>query len=584
MAAVFVCDSSVKAQPAQWTYSLPNNIGTATYPGNVVILGTCTGCGGAGSGVTSVGLAAPGIFSVSGSPVTTTGTLTLGLATETANVVWAGPTTGSAATPTFRSLVAADIPSLSYAPLASPSFTGTPLAPTPSTADNTTKIATTAYVQAQGYITSSAVSSVFGRSGAVVAATNDYAFSQISGSLAGSQLPSFSGDCTNSSAALTCTKTSGTAFGYFATGTAASNLTGTLAAAQMPALTGDITTSAGAIATTLATVNSNVGTFQGITVNGKGLVTAASNQGYLTSATAASTYLPLAGGTLSGTLNQNAAGFALSGTVVAAQFTGTGSSPYEFDLQNTSANAAASTDFIVNNDQATNTTHYGDFGINSSGFTGTGSLNIAGATYLYAANGDLVLGTSTANDVHIVVNGGATDALDIANATGAATFSGPITTASLNVTSTTIPVLGVYTSGSNTGALSTQSTKRFSWTSTLFGANSTSGGGIENTTSSATVPTILPLSGTTTAGLGGAASAPALIVGSLSILTAAATAVTVTVPIVRKGYTVGTLPTGVTGAFAYVTDAVTCTFLATLTGGGSAFCPVGYNGTAWVAE
>lgn len=35
--------------------------------------------------------------------------------------------------------------------LASPTFTGTPAAPTPSTSDNTTKVATTAYVKAQGY-------------------------------------------------------------------------------------------------------------------------------------------------------------------------------------------------------------------------------------------------------------------------------------------------------------------------------------------------------------------------------------------------------------------------------------------------
>lgn len=46
-------------------------------------------------------------------------------------------------------------------------------------------------------------------------------------------------------------------------------------------LSGDVTTS-GSLATTLATVNSNVGTFQGLTLNAKGLVTAASNQGYLT--------------------------------------------------------------------------------------------------------------------------------------------------------------------------------------------------------------------------------------------------------------------------------------------------------------
>lgn len=66
------------------------------------------------TGVTSVALSAPNIFSVSGSPVTSTGTLALSLANQTANYVWAGPTTGSATAPTFRALVANDIPALSY--------------------------------------------------------------------------------------------------------------------------------------------------------------------------------------------------------------------------------------------------------------------------------------------------------------------------------------------------------------------------------------------------------------------------------------------------------------------------------------
>lgn len=66
------------------------------------------------TGVTSVALSAPNIFSVSGSPVTSTGTLALSLATQTANYVWAGPTSGGSATPTFRALVAGDIPALSY--------------------------------------------------------------------------------------------------------------------------------------------------------------------------------------------------------------------------------------------------------------------------------------------------------------------------------------------------------------------------------------------------------------------------------------------------------------------------------------
>ena len=48
-------------------------------------------------------------------------------------------------------------------------------------------------------------------------------------------------------------------------------------------LSGDISGSGStAISATLPTVNSNVGTFQGITINGKGLVTAAANQNYLT--------------------------------------------------------------------------------------------------------------------------------------------------------------------------------------------------------------------------------------------------------------------------------------------------------------
>lgn len=60
--------------------------------------------------VTSVGLTVPAIFSVAGSPVTASGTLAVTLATQTANTVWAGPTTGGAVAPTFRALVAADIP------------------------------------------------------------------------------------------------------------------------------------------------------------------------------------------------------------------------------------------------------------------------------------------------------------------------------------------------------------------------------------------------------------------------------------------------------------------------------------------
>jgi hypothetical protein len=46
------------------------------------------------------------------------------------------------------------------APLASPTFTGTPTAPTPSSSDNTTKVATTEYVKDQNYLTSVTASDV----------------------------------------------------------------------------------------------------------------------------------------------------------------------------------------------------------------------------------------------------------------------------------------------------------------------------------------------------------------------------------------------------------------------------------------
>lgn len=70
---------------------------------------------GAGAGsVTSVALALPSFISVSGSPVTASGTLTGALAVQNANKVFAGPTTGSDAAPTFRALVAADIPAAPY--------------------------------------------------------------------------------------------------------------------------------------------------------------------------------------------------------------------------------------------------------------------------------------------------------------------------------------------------------------------------------------------------------------------------------------------------------------------------------------
>lgn len=53
---------------------------------------------------------------------------------------------------------------------------------------------------------------------------------------------------------------------------------------------------------------------------------------------------------------------------------------------------------------------------------------------------------------------------------------------------------------------------------------------------------------------------------------------------IRTGvYTVSTLPTGVQGMRAMVTDALAPAFLALAVGGGAVVAPVFFNGTQWVA-
>ena len=64
-----------------------------------------------GGTVSSVGLVLPAsTFSVSGSPVTSSGTLTGAFVNQSANTVFAGPSSGSPATPAFRALVGTDLP------------------------------------------------------------------------------------------------------------------------------------------------------------------------------------------------------------------------------------------------------------------------------------------------------------------------------------------------------------------------------------------------------------------------------------------------------------------------------------------
>lgn len=91
------------AANAYSAFKITYNEGDATW------YGVPTASSGSGT-VTSVGVAVPSRQSVSGSPVTGSGTITISDNNQSANEVFAGPASGSAAAPGFRALQAADLP------------------------------------------------------------------------------------------------------------------------------------------------------------------------------------------------------------------------------------------------------------------------------------------------------------------------------------------------------------------------------------------------------------------------------------------------------------------------------------------
>ena len=82
--------------------------GFGLYNNNGVL--GCVAFSGGGT-VSSVAMTVPSIMAVSGSPITSSGTLAVSLATQTTNKVFASPN-GSTGTPTFRALVNADLPAI----------------------------------------------------------------------------------------------------------------------------------------------------------------------------------------------------------------------------------------------------------------------------------------------------------------------------------------------------------------------------------------------------------------------------------------------------------------------------------------
>ena len=200
---------------------------------------------------------------------------------------------------------------------------------------------------------------------------------------------------------------------------------GTTWNAKLPAYIGDVTSALGGTELTLATVNSNVGTFNNVTVNGKGLVTAASNVAYLTGNQTITLSGDLTGsgttsisGTLAnvnanvGTFNNitiNAKGLATAGSNV-AYLTGNQTITLSGDITGSGTTGITGTLATVNSNVGT----FNNVTINAKGLATAGS----NANYLQdpSANG-IVVRTSLNTTINRLING-TTNQISITNGDG----------------------------------------------------------------------------------------------------------------------------------------------------------------------
>ena len=361
---------------------------SATNSDIISLFGTCTGsqflgADGAchtvaGSGtVSSVGLSLPDIFSVSGSPVTTSGTLTATLASETQNYVLAAPV-GSSGAPTFRALDTTDIPNNAVtnakaAQMAAHTFKGNNTASTTNASDLTATQLT------------AELNNMVGDSGS--GGTKGLVPAPASGDAAAGKV--LKADGTWGSAGTTSPLTTkGDLYGY-----STSNARLPVGADGLPL-----------VADSTQTTGLKWGAV-GVTGGGTGLTTT-------------SAYSVLSNNTnTAGALasNQSIAlgtpGYTAANAI--GQLTSSTNNYNQFIIQNTNSGATASSNVIVNNDLGTDSTYYGQFGMNSSGFSGTGPNSAPNAVYLNSSNGDLSLGTLTSNKIHFTTNSATNDAMTI---------------------------------------------------------------------------------------------------------------------------------------------------------------------------
>lgn len=166
---------------------------------------------------------------------------------------------------------------------------------------------------------------------------------------------------------------------------------------------------------------------------------------YATTTFIAGNYLTIANPAYTGTLTTGTLTYTDTGILAALQSSVNGYN--QLIVQNTSNAANASANVIVSNNVGTATTNYGEFGMNSSAFTGTPIFSKPNAVYLTATSGDLMLGTISTNSIAIAANSASIPAIAISSLNA---VSMPTLTVDSFSTSLTATTTGIQNNGSIT--------------------------------------------------------------------------------------------------------------------------------------
>jgi len=219
-----------------------------------------------------------------------------------------------------------------------------------------------------------------------------------------------------------------------------------------------VSASATSIAVGITTVTSstsgyilynNAGTLGNLATTGSGSVTLNGSPTFTGTVTSP---FYIATGAISGSLSAGAYSYGTLGysdSNIYLSATSSQNSYTQAILQNTNSGASASVNYLVSNNLGTASTYFGEFGMNSSGFSGTGAFAAANAVYLDSTSADLVIGTTTSNAIHFVVNSGATDAATISSS-GIFSLGTPLAVGSGGLGISTTPANGYIPIGNGT--------------------------------------------------------------------------------------------------------------------------------------